>query len=199
MSLATGDSLLHGRHFCRRELGGAAERFRRVLRHHLCVARTGRARGHPRPAVSRRGRQPALHHAERRGDAGRLSRDLRELPRKYGLGAPFTERFFDLAQHGTAQQAAGFVGLIVANSFHEARIWEEADRRGTAAARPRRMWSTARALHPGAWHADGDPVRPQPRAGCFRGADVSTASVANQRLPDDPAHGTGVVGHSGSD
>lgn len=36
---------------------------------------------------------------------------------KYGLGAPFTERFFDLAQRGTRDQAAGFVGLIVANSF----------------------------------------------------------------------------------
>src|SRR6185312_5960846 len=33
------------------------------------------------------------------------------------LGAPFTERFFDLAQPGTRDQAAGFVGLIVANSF----------------------------------------------------------------------------------
>ena len=36
---------------------------------------------------------------------------------KYGLGAPFTERFFDLAQTGAPDQAAGFVGLIVANSF----------------------------------------------------------------------------------
>jgi hypothetical protein len=36
---------------------------------------------------------------------------------KYGLGVPFTERFFDLAQPGTVGQVAGFVGLIVANSF----------------------------------------------------------------------------------
>ena len=36
---------------------------------------------------------------------------------KYGLGAPFTERFFDLALPGMTEPVAGFVGLIVANSF----------------------------------------------------------------------------------
>lgn len=35
---------------------------------------------------------------------------------KYSLGAPFTERFFDLAVTSNAQPA-GFVGLITANSF----------------------------------------------------------------------------------
>jgi hypothetical protein len=35
---------------------------------------------------------------------------------KYSLGAPFTERFFDLAIAGNGQPA-GFVGLITANSF----------------------------------------------------------------------------------
>ena len=37
--------------------------------------------------------------------------------RQYSLGAPFTERFFDLAVTGTGGQGAGFVGLITANSF----------------------------------------------------------------------------------
>ena len=36
---------------------------------------------------------------------------------KYSLGAPFTERFFELALTGSASQFAGFVGLITANSF----------------------------------------------------------------------------------
>jgi hypothetical protein len=36
---------------------------------------------------------------------------------KYGLGAPFTERFFDLALAGTSGRSAGFVGLIVSNNF----------------------------------------------------------------------------------
>jgi hypothetical protein len=37
--------------------------------------------------------------------------------RQYSLGAPFTERFFELAITGRAGQAAGFVGEITANSF----------------------------------------------------------------------------------
>lgn len=36
---------------------------------------------------------------------------------KYSLGAPFTERFFELAVTGGQGQAAGFVGEITANSF----------------------------------------------------------------------------------
>ena len=37
--------------------------------------------------------------------------------RQYSLGAPFTERFFDLAVTGAANSEAGFVGLITASSF----------------------------------------------------------------------------------
>ncbi|MDI1269465.1 MAG: BREX-2 system adenine-specific DNA-methyltransferase PglX [Polaromonas sp.] len=37
--------------------------------------------------------------------------------RQYSLGAPFTERFFELAITGRSDQAAGFVGEITANSF----------------------------------------------------------------------------------
>ncbi len=38
--------------------------------------------------------------------------------RQYSLGAPFTERFFDLAVTGpSAEQLAGYVGLITTNSF----------------------------------------------------------------------------------
>jgi hypothetical protein len=36
---------------------------------------------------------------------------------KYSLGAPFTERFFELALTGRDGQPAGFVGLITTNSF----------------------------------------------------------------------------------
>lgn len=36
---------------------------------------------------------------------------------KYSLGAPFTERFFELAVTANAGRGAGFVGLITANSF----------------------------------------------------------------------------------
>jgi len=37
--------------------------------------------------------------------------------RQYSLGAPFTERFFELALTGRDGQSAGFVGLITADSF----------------------------------------------------------------------------------
>jgi hypothetical protein len=37
--------------------------------------------------------------------------------RQYSLGAPFTERFFELAVTGRDGLSAGFVGLITANSF----------------------------------------------------------------------------------
>ncbi|MDR5803478.1 BREX-2 system adenine-specific DNA-methyltransferase PglX [Caballeronia sp. LZ001] len=37
--------------------------------------------------------------------------------KKYSLGCPFTERFFDLAVTGKVGQSAGFVGLITTNSF----------------------------------------------------------------------------------
>ncbi len=36
---------------------------------------------------------------------------------KYSLGAPFTERFFELAVTATEGRSAGYVGLITANSF----------------------------------------------------------------------------------
>lgn len=36
---------------------------------------------------------------------------------KYSLGAPFTERFFELAVTGSNGSGAGYVGLITANSF----------------------------------------------------------------------------------
>ncbi len=115
--LATGDSLLHGRHFARHELGGAEAGFRRVLRHHYASedlaaveAILGRQYhavvGNP-PYITPK--DPAMRDAYREIYAS--------CHMKYGLGAPFTERFFDLAQQGTWDQAAGFVGLIVANSF----------------------------------------------------------------------------------
>ena len=37
--------------------------------------------------------------------------------RKYSLGVPFTERFFDLTLHNSEGKPAGFVGMITANSF----------------------------------------------------------------------------------
>jgi hypothetical protein len=117
MHLATGDSLLHGQHFFRRELGGVEEGFGRVLRHHFAAEDTAEINdvlgrqyhavvGNP-PYITPK--DPAMR------DAYREIYDSCHM--KYGLGAPFVERFFDLAQTGTHEKPAGFVGLIVANSF----------------------------------------------------------------------------------
>lgn len=117
MHLATGDSLLHGQHFFRHELGGTEEGFRRVLHHHYTAEDTAEVDlilgrqyhavvGNP-PYITPK--DPAMR------DAYREIYDSCHM--KYGLGVPFIERFFDLAITGTSYSAAGFVGLIVANSF----------------------------------------------------------------------------------
>jgi hypothetical protein len=115
--LATGDSLLHGRHFFRRELGGAEEGFRRVLRHHFAAEDTDKVEailGRQYHAVV--GNPPYITPKDAAmRDAYREIYESCHM--KYALVAPFTERFFDLALAGTERQAAGFVGLIVANSF----------------------------------------------------------------------------------
>lgn len=115
--LATGDSLLHGRHFAKRELGGTDEGFRRVLRHHYATEDTDAVDailGRQYHAVV--GNPPYITPKDAAmRDAYREIYDSCHM--KYGLGAPFTERFFDLAQQGAQDRPAGYVGLIVANSF----------------------------------------------------------------------------------
>ena len=117
VQLATGDSLLHGRHFARQELGGTEEGFRRVLRHRYMVEDTAALDailGRQYHAVA--GNPPYITPKD-----AAMRDSYREIYEscymKYSLGAPFTERFFDLAQEGTRDQTAGYVGLIVANSF----------------------------------------------------------------------------------
>jgi hypothetical protein len=48
---------------------------------------------------------------------GAYRKQFASCHRQYSLGAPFTERFFELAVTGSNTQRAGFVGLITANSF----------------------------------------------------------------------------------
>ncbi|WP_134500751.1 BREX-2 system adenine-specific DNA-methyltransferase PglX [Microvirga pakistanensis] len=115
--LATGDSLLHGRHFAKRELGGTEEGFRRVLRHHYAAEDTDAVDailGRQYHAVV--GNPPYITPKD-----AAMREAYREIyescHRTYGLGAPFVERFFDLAQDAGEGRPAGFVGLIVANSF----------------------------------------------------------------------------------
>ena len=117
LHLAAGDSLLHGRHFFRNELGGSEEGFRRVLRHHFMTEDSeelDRILGRQYHAVV--GNPPYIVPKD-----AAMRDAYREIYEscygKYGFGAPFTERFFDLAITGKEGQSPGFIGLIVANSF----------------------------------------------------------------------------------
>ncbi|MCK1578687.1 BREX-2 system adenine-specific DNA-methyltransferase PglX [Bradyrhizobium sp. 168] len=117
LHLAAGDSLLHGQHFFRMELGGIDEGFRRTVRHHYSAednAEIDRILGRQYHAVV--GNPPYITPKD-----AAMRDAYREIYsscyRTYGLGVPFTERFFDLALNSTLDRAAGFVGLIVANSF----------------------------------------------------------------------------------
>ena len=118
-SLAVGDSLLHGQHFGRqRDLSQEMlEGFQRRVRYHFATEDTAeldRVLGRQYHTVV--GNPPYITPKD-----AAMRDAYREIyascHRTYGLGAPFTERFFDLAISSTHLERAGFVGLIVANSF----------------------------------------------------------------------------------
>lgn len=116
-NLACGDSLLHGRRFEWQGQGIQGglldeekkhvyevedlERLEKILgqRYHVVV-------GNP-PYITVKDK--ALNQAYRD--------KYPTCHRKYSLGAPFTERFFDLTLWPEGSQPAGFMGMITANSF----------------------------------------------------------------------------------
>jgi hypothetical protein len=122
LSVAIGDSLLHGKRFGLTATEGIFERaedyaetglahayatedlkdLQRILgkQYHVVV-------GNPPYIVVR---EPALNQAYRNRYVS--------CHRQYSLGCPFTERFFELAVTGSVNgRLAGFVGLITTNSF----------------------------------------------------------------------------------
>ena len=117
IAVAIGDSLFHGTHFSHGDLGGVAEGFGRRMQHHYVAEDTASldtVLGRQYHAVV--GNPPYITPKD-----AAMRDAYREIfascHMKYGLGVPFTQRFFDLALDGRRGQAAGFVGLIVANSF----------------------------------------------------------------------------------
>ncbi|WP_447763835.1 BREX-2 system adenine-specific DNA-methyltransferase PglX [Pseudomonas reinekei] len=116
-NLACGDSLLHGRRFEWQGQGIQGgllddeknhvyevedpEKLRKILgqRYHVVV-------GNP-PYITVKDK--ALNQAYRD--------KYPTCHRQYSLGVPFTERFFDLALSPEGNKAAGFMGMITANSF----------------------------------------------------------------------------------
>jgi hypothetical protein len=123
--IATGDALLHGRRF--RDFEGTATEqtfnteqiFRDELKHHYeaeDVEALHRILGQQYHAVV--GNPPYITVKDKGLNELYRARYL-SCSGKYSLSVPFMERFFDLAikGDGTAQQPAGFVGQITANSF----------------------------------------------------------------------------------
>ncbi|WP_300443199.1 BREX-2 system adenine-specific DNA-methyltransferase PglX [Zoogloea sp.] len=121
VSVAIGDSLLHGTRF---GLTQSQDLFDAADSH----ADTGLAHAYASEDLSEvqhiLGRQyhavvgnppyivvkdPALNAAYRK--------EYASCHRQYSLGAPFTERFFELAVTAAEGRSAGYVGLITANSF----------------------------------------------------------------------------------
>ena len=188
MHLAAGDSLLHGRHFFRNELGGAEEGFRRVLRHHYVAEDTAeldRILGRqyhavvgnppyitPKDAAMRDAYREIYHSCHGNTVSERRS----------------SERFFDLALTGTADQAAGFIGLIVANSFMKREFGSKLIEEVLPRLDLTHVVDCSGAYIPGHGTPNGDPVRAEP--GASAGVVRTVRGIRGEPSdPDNPANG----------
>ena len=121
VSVAIGDSLLHGHRFglsANQEMFSPAEYGADAGLVHAYasedLAEVQRLLGRQYHAVV--GNPPYIVVRDAALNAA-YRREFASCHRQYSLGVPFTERFFELALTGRADQPAGFVGLITANSF----------------------------------------------------------------------------------
>ena len=119
--VAIGDSLLHGTRFGltqSQELFDAAESHADTgLAHAYAsedLAQVQRILGRQYHAVV--GNPPYIVVKDAALNAA-YRKKYASCHRQYSLGAPFTERFFELALTASEGQSAGYVGLITANSF----------------------------------------------------------------------------------
>lgn len=121
LSVAIGDSLLHGTRFGMTHsedmFDTAASHADTGLAHAYAsedLAEVQRILGRQYHAVV--GNPPYIVVKDAALNAA-YRQEYASCHRQYSLGAPFTERFFDLALTGGHQQRAGYVGLITTNSF----------------------------------------------------------------------------------
>ncbi|UTX28289.1 BREX-2 system adenine-specific DNA-methyltransferase PglX [Pseudomonas aeruginosa] len=116
-NLACGDSLLHGRRFEWQGQGIQAGLLDEEKKHVYEVEDSGRLNkilGQRYHVVV--GNPPYITVKDKALNQAYRDR-YPTCHRKYSLGVPFTERFFDLAISTESNRPAGFIGLITANSF----------------------------------------------------------------------------------
>jgi hypothetical protein len=117
INVATGDSLLHGSRFSDTGRGMQLALDPDDPSHHHFFAedeRVDRLLGRQYHAVV--GNPPYIVVRDKALNALYRQR-YASCHRQYSLVAPFTERFFELAYRGDESTQAGYVGMIVANSF----------------------------------------------------------------------------------
>ncbi len=121
--VAIGDSLLHGNRFGLTETGSLLSEAETLAGYGLNHAYVSEDLAEVRDILGRQyhavvGNPPYIVVKDAALNAAYRLKYPRSCHMKYSLGAPFTERFFELALTGsTSGQRAGFVGLITANSF----------------------------------------------------------------------------------
>lgn len=121
VNVAIGDSLLHGKRFGMKDTDDmfqSAEHFSDTGLSHAYasedLADVQRILGRQYHAVV--GNPPYIVVKDAALNVAYRSQ-YASCHRKYSLGAPFTERFFELAVTGAQDRRAGFIGLITSNSF----------------------------------------------------------------------------------
>jgi hypothetical protein len=126
IQVAIGDSLLHGKRFGMTVTDGMFEGVEHYARTGLAHAYASedltdvqRILGRQYHAVV--GNPPYIVVKDAALNAAYRLRYV-SCHKKYSLGCPFTERFFELGLTGRVGQAAGYVGLITANSFMKAEF-----------------------------------------------------------------------------
>lgn len=119
--VAIGDSLLHGHRFGLSETGSLLEAEETLAGYGLSHAYVSEDLAQVQQILGRQyhavvGNPPYIVVKDAALNAAYRQKYL-SCHMKYSLGAPFTERFFELAKTGRQGVGAGYVGLITANSF----------------------------------------------------------------------------------
>jgi hypothetical protein len=121
ISIAIGDSLLHGKRFSLTATEGmfeGAEHYAETGLAHAYASEdlqeVNRILGQQYHAVV--GNPPYIVVEDAKLNAAYRKR-YGSCQGQYSLGVPFTERFFDLTTRGSGGRTAGYTGLITANSF----------------------------------------------------------------------------------